>query len=267
MKNNKTTDRKPYFIWFFLMCCFSAQALDSLNSTRRINANIKPITDSLISSATAGSAEDQYQLALAYFHVDDRENGEKWIKSSSDTGHKKASYVYGAFFASRAENQLAFQRYKISADAGYPPALHQMGLTYLYGGQNGVNVPKDPAQASEYFRQAVLSAQGSLRSQARLARQYFEGEGVPQNTNIAYHLYLDAGQKGLYRSYSRLALDWHDQGGLDPNPEKYNTYWDIFKHNKDRDVCEEVQGGQGDYQCGGEHKWLHEVFLHFEQYM
>ena len=254
-------------VLFLLFICgvFLAWA-DSPTSARRINAKIKSLSQSLISSAEKGEAEDEYQLALSYFHIHDMEQGEKWIKLASEKGHEKSMYVYGAFFASRSNDSSAYKWYKMSADKQYVPALHQMGLIYLYGGEGGVQVSKDPVQASEYFKSAVLSSHGSLRSQARLAWQYFTGTGVARNTSIAYQLYLDAGQRGLYRAYSRLALDWHDRGGIDPDPVKYNTYWNIFKNNEDRVFCGEDEEG-ADYHCGEEHKWLYEVFLHFEQYM
>ncbi len=239
---------------------------DSPTSARRINAKIQPLNQSLISSAEQGGAEEAYQLALSYLYIDDRENGEKWLKTASEKEHEKAMYVYGAFFASQSDDLSAHKWYKRSADKNYVPALHQMGLAYLYGGQGGVQVSKNPATASEYFKEAVLSPNGSLRSQARLAWQYFSGTGLARNTNIAYRLYLDAGQRGLYRAYGRLALDWHDRGGLDPNPAKYNTYWNIFKNNEDRVFCGEDADG-ADYPCDRDHRWLHEVFLHFEQYM
>ena len=245
---------------------FCATALDSIGSARQIDAQIKPITQNLISSAQGGNAEDAYQLALAYFYNEDRENGEKYIKIAVEQEHEKAMYVYGAFFASQSESQQAMKWYNASAEKGYVPALHQQCLIHLYGGLHHTDgISKNPVKAVAYCKQAVLSPKGSLRSQARLAQFYFTGTGVPRNKDIAYRLYLDAGQKGLYRAYSRLALDWHDQGGLDPDPTKYDTYWRLFKYNKDRDICEEVEGN---YQCkGGQHRWLYEVFLHFSQYM
>ncbi len=255
-----------FFSLLLFFLCFSAYTLDSISSARRIDAQVKSITQNLISSAEGGNAESAYQLALAHFHVDDRENGEKYIKIASEKGHEKAMYVYGAFFASQSETKSAIKWYNASAEQEYVPALHQQCLIYLYGGLHDTDgIEKDLTKAFEYCQQAVLSDKGSLRSQARLAHFYKEGIGVSRNTDIAYHLYLDAGQKGLYRAYSRLALDWHDRGGWDPDPDRYDTYWRLFKYNEDR--CEGAQGGQGDYQCGGQHKWLYEVFLHFEQYM
>ena len=259
-------NRIYYYIGFFFS--FSISALDSISSARQIDAQIKPITQSLITSAEGGSAESAYQLALAYFYVEDRENGEKWIKLSSEKGNEKAMYVYGSFFDSQSDTKSALKWYRASAEKGYVPALHQQCLIYSYGGLHHTDgVEKDPDKAFDYCKQAVLSPKGSLRSQARLAQFYAKGIGVSQNKDIAYNLYLDAAQKGLYRAYSRLALDWHDQGGWDPDPEKHNTYWRLFKYNEDRSICKENQGGQGDYQCGGEHRWIYEVFLHFAQYM
>ena len=257
-----------FFPLFLFFLCFSPYALDSISSARRIDAQVQPITQDLISSAEEGHTESAYQLALAYFHVDDRKNGEKYIKLSAEEGHEKAMYVYGAFFASQSETKSAVKWYNASAETGYVPALHQQCLIYLYGGLHHTDgIAKDEAKAVEYCEQAVLSDKGSLRSQARLAYFYAEGVGVPRDTDRAYSLYLDAGQKGLYRAYSRLALDWHDREGYDPDPDRYDTYWKLFKYNKDRDVCEEAQGGQGDHLCGNRHQWLYEVFLHFEQYM
>jgi len=167
-----------------------------------------------------------------------------------------------------------------SASMDYVPAIHEMGLKYLYGhflrsikititdGQrfidtdrtNSYLVKPDDKKAFEYFKQATQA--GSLRSQARLAFMYFEGRGVPQDIETARLLYLDAAQKGLYRAYSRLANDWYAEDGVTPNSKKFNEYYNIYKRNEDRDYNEEFR-----LNARREGSWLYEIFLNFEDFM
>ncbi len=279
-----------YFILLFYVFLFvngyPASALSETDSKEAIERKLREIKNNqnnLSSKAEKGDADAQYKLGLLYLHEDfngDRngeyfdgfKEGKSLLESAGKKGHVKAlyvSYMVGKASGSRDEENLKWLRE--SSDADYVPALHQMGLYYHYKGATPDGYfpdEQDNRRAADFFKRAVLK--GSLRSQARLAYLYSKGLGVRKDIDRAYILYLDAAQRGLYRAYSRIALDWHDRGGIDPNQEKFDEYWWKYKNNEDREpFCGEDEQGR-DYVCNqndGPPSIVYQFFLNFEDYI
>ncbi len=258
----------------------AASETDSKRSIERQIVNLMQNMENLMSQAENGNANSQYELGLIYIYKMETENNGftdnynlsiKWLREAAEKHNlARAKYVL-AFLLSRSSGDdldLIMRLFTESASDDYVPALHRMGLLKHYGGLDSIRINKSNEEAAEFFRRAT--SRGSLRSQARLAHFYFEGLGVTRDTTKAYILYLDAAQRGLYRAYSRLALDWHDRGGLSPDSEKFEEYWWKYKNNEDREpFCGEDEEGR-DYFCGSNRKeptLLYEMFLHFEDYI
>lgn len=85
----------------------------------------------------------------------------------------------------------AFQRFKKSAEHGYPDGAFAVGLFY-YVGVNPVS--KNYATAIAYFKRA--SNAGSEDANAYLARCYWNGEGVNVNRALAKDYARQAGAEG-----------------------------------------------------------------------
>ena len=84
------------------------------------------------------------------------------------------------------------------ADQGNADAQWQMGVRY----HNGENVPRDDAQAMQWFLRAA--EQGHATAQATLGAYYWAGRGVPQDLSKAYFWSALALAQGDENSKSRL---------------------------------------------------------------
>ncbi len=262
-----------YFIYlFFFTLSHSAIALSETDSKAVINREIQTLMrdmEGLVSQAEKGDTDSQYKLGLVYVYTNQFSLAKQWLQAA-EKNSPKARYALAYLLATSSGNDdnYVLDLFKRSADDDYTPAIHYMGLLYHYGGLHTIRMEQNNVKAEELFKRATLK--GSLKSQAHLALFCFEGLGRCNSKEKAYILYLDAAQRGLYRAYSRLALDWHDRGGIDPNPEKYEEYWWKYKNNEDRKpFCGEDEQGR-DYDCGDEgdpSNSLYMLFLHFEDYM
>ncbi len=250
----------------------------------RSETESKHIIDKKIKRLWKKDNPSHYERALMLLHRDDFDQTQAWKRGEEppyrerdlivavkvlklaieeDEDNEKALYVLAKIVRvsgsgiESLDQQDSVRFFKKSAAAGYPPALHQRGLHYLYGHTGSHVVEQDDKKAFDFFRRAAKK--GSLRSQARLAYMYFEGRGVAKDTEKSRLLWLDAAQKGLYRAYSRLAYDWYDRGALSPNIWKYNEYHNKFKNNEDRRNPSDKSFKEGDF--------LHGIFLNFEDFM
>jgi putative methionine-R-sulfoxide reductase with GAF domain len=89
------------------------------------------------------------------------------------------------------------QRLAANGDAD---AQWQMGVRY----HNGENVPRDDAQAMQWFQRAA--EQGNVAAQRALGAYYFAGRGVPTDFSKAYFWSAIAGAQGDEMSKSRLPV-------------------------------------------------------------
>jgi TPR repeat protein len=84
------------------------------------------------------------------------------------------------------------------ADRGDAEAQYQMGVRY----DEGDSVPKDDAQAVQWFQHAA--EQGQVDAQAHLGAYYWAGRGVPEDLSKAYMWSMIAVAGGDENSKSRL---------------------------------------------------------------
>jgi TPR repeat protein len=84
------------------------------------------------------------------------------------------------------------------ADRGDADAQWQMGVRY----HNGEGVPRDDAQAMQWFQRAA--EQGQVIAQATLGAYYWAGRGVPQDLSKSYFWSAIALAQGDENSKSRL---------------------------------------------------------------
>jgi len=257
------------FLITLLIINFSAFSLSEVDSLQTIDSKIEQLkkknNPSDYEKALILVHRHNYDKTQAYkaglepeYRENDREVAIKILKKL--TNDERALYVLASLtFSSDPESSESF--FRKSAQLNYPPALHEVGLFYHYGHTGFYSVEQDDKKAFNFFKQATQA--GSLRSQARLAYMYFEGKGVDRDTEKARLLYLDAAQKGLYRAYSRLAFDWYDRGALTPNTQKFNEYYNKYKNNEDR----EAQQSHRENPVLKEGEFLHQMFLHFEDFM
>jgi hypothetical protein len=84
------------------------------------------------------------------------------------------------------------------ADQGDPEAQYQLGVRY----DEGESVPKDDAQAVQWFERAA--DQGQVDAQAHLGAYYWAGRGVPEDLSKAYMWSMIALAGGDDNSKSRL---------------------------------------------------------------
>lgn len=106
------------------------------------------------------------------------------------------------------------------AGTGNMAAQYELASRYL----DGRDVPRDPAQATEWFRKAA--ANGSAPAQYRLGAIYEKGNGVPRSAKEAAVWYRKAADAGNVRAMHNLAVLIAD--GLDGKPD-YGLAADWFR--------------------------------------
>src|SRR2546422_535443 len=79
---------------------------------------------------------------------------------------------------------------KKEADSGDAVAQYDLGRMYA----KGEGVPKDAAEAAEWFRKAAT--QGNALAQVKLGRMYYDGEGVPKDAAEAAEWWQKAAAQG-----------------------------------------------------------------------
>jgi len=88
--------------------------------------------------------------------------------------------------------------YKKAADQGFAAAQGTLGYLYV----EGKGVPKDFAQATEWFRKAA--DQGQADSQNSLGYAYFTGQGVNRDFRQAAEWFRKAAEQGHAFAQSNL---------------------------------------------------------------
>ena len=95
------------------------------------------------------------------------------------------------------EHAEAVNWYRRAADQGYASAQSNLGLMYA----KGEGVPKDDAEAVKWYRSAA--EQGNATAQFNLSGMYLRGEGVPQNYVVAYSWASIAAASGASDAHTR----------------------------------------------------------------
>lgn len=105
-------------------------------------------------------------------------------------------YKEGLDAYAKAQYDVAFARWIVSAEAGYPKAMCDVG--WLYG--QGTGVAKDETRAFEFMRRAAEN--GYVRAQNNLGLYYNNGTGTPVSYKEALK-WLETAQRA---GYDKLAV-------------------------------------------------------------
>ncbi|MGS0693806.1 tetratricopeptide repeat protein [Shewanella sp. 0m-4] len=135
-------------------------------------------------------AEAQFMLGLMYMEGNGGEKdltiAERWLKLSSDNRHNEAPFVLGNLYLDEYANpQQAVDWYRLSAQRGYIPAMHQLGMVYIEGRLGAV----DTLKAKQWLWQAAT--QGSPEAQVDLATLEYNGINGESDL-IQVYVWLDA---------------------------------------------------------------------------
>src|SRR5438445_688560 len=114
-----------------------------------------------------------------------RPNGAQAQQSAAQTQQSHLEL----YFAASKGNKTALNQLRVRAEQGNVDAQFDLGFMY----QNGDGVPKDSAQAVQWYRRAA--EQGYAKAQYNLGLLYRNGDGVPKELVTAYMWFsLVAGQ-------------------------------------------------------------------------
>ncbi|MCG9732351.1 sel1 repeat family protein [Shewanella sp. Isolate13] len=125
----------------------------------------------------------------------------KWLKLSSGNGHSEAPYVLGNLYLDEYNQpQQALDWYLLSAERGFAPAMHQLGMGYI----KGVFGDVDAVKGKQWLRQAA--ALGLAEAQVDIATLEYNGfNGEPDLIKI--YVWLDAAShQGNEMAKQRLKL-------------------------------------------------------------
>ncbi|KAF7727770.1 hypothetical protein EC973_007001 [Apophysomyces ossiformis] len=120
-----------------------------------------------------------------------------------------------------------FAQLKILANEGCPHAFYPLGLCYL-------RIQQSPSQAFHWFKAAAEINLEQLDkevkeivalAQCRVAAMFFKGEGVPENTNMAWQWFLKSANNG--NKYAQYMVGLHYEKGLtvQKDEEKAKMYF------------------------------------------
>lgn len=124
-------------------------------------------------------------------------------KPLADKGGAVAMFNIGVLYAQglglEANDKIAVEWYRKSAEGAYAPAQFNFGTAYA----NGRGVEKDDALAAKWWQAAA--GQGHLQAQYNLATLYYFGRGVEKNIDKAKSWYQKAADRGDQRAKKALA--------------------------------------------------------------
>lgn len=140
--------------------------------------------------AAAGSAEAQYQLAVAYLNgwgvTPDGAESAKWLRLAAAQGHVSAQYVLSNV-ADITRREAVTWKQK-AAEQGHSSARWQLGVAYLFGD----GVPQDSGKGVWWLEKAAW--QGNAGAIMSLGDIYYYGRGVRQDSREAAKWYLFGAQ-------------------------------------------------------------------------
>ena len=147
--------------------------------------------------AARGDAQAQYYLGLSYEYSP---VAVKWFRKAADQGHAKAQYfLYTQYRDGIGVTQDSVQASKWlqrAAAGGSDSAQYSMGLESAMAGS--------PGEAAKWYR--LAAAQGHDNAQLKLARHYWDGQGVERNVVRAYMWLLLAAEAGNQTAIEEHAL-------------------------------------------------------------
>src|SRR5439155_642019 len=133
-----------------------------------------------------------------------RPNGAPAQQSAAQTQQRHLEL----YFAASKGNKTALNQLRVRAEQGNVDAQFDLGFMY----QNGDGVPKDSAQAAQWYRKAA--EQGLSGAQNSLGVMYANGNGVPKDSAQAAQWYRKAAEQDLSAAQFNLGLLYDNGDGV-----------------------------------------------------
>lgn len=124
-----------------------------------------------------------------------------------------------------ADRSEAFGWFLKAADAGFPQAMHQVGVMY----RDGNGTVKDTAKMEEYLLKA--SEAGFMPSITLLADIYSQGRLLPRNDPEAFRLYLLGAELGNGGCMYKVATMYQNGVGTEVDEEKADMWFSRFSYS------------------------------------
>lgn len=120
----------------------------------------------------------------------------------------RADFKAGEKAYQRGDYAMALREWQPLAEKGQAVAQYSLGLLYA----NGQGVPKDDAQARQWYEKAAL--QGHAGAQVNLGSLYDYGRGGPQDFRMAAKWYRRSADQGNDLAQRRLGLLYERGDGV-----------------------------------------------------
>ncbi len=121
-------------------------------------------------------------------------DAEHWFEKAAKHHSPEAEYAMGTLFSVTEGHEHDLQRaaafLRVSAQAGYVPSKHSLGLLLV----NHPELPQSPGEAQSVLEEAAGG--GSWRSSVVLGILYRDGKGVPKDAATACRWFIVAGKQG-----------------------------------------------------------------------
>ncbi len=183
---------------------------------------------SLGDKARAGSAEAQYELAIAYASgilvTQNRKLALAWMRKAAERGALEAQNtvadMLGSDRASPEKKAESLVWRRKAAERGHASAQSSLGTAYRYGD----GVPKDSQAATKWHEKAAQ--QGNAGGQFGLAMSYALGDGAPRDDRLALEWAQKAANTGNQVAQFYMGLVYADGLlGVTKNMEAAMTWW------------------------------------------
>lgn len=197
----------------------------------------------LISNASKGNSDAQYELGKAYFEgtyglTIDAEEAFRWIMKAAKKGHIFAENHIGVCYATgiyvKKNDEEAIKWYRLSALHGNVVAQGNLGFKYY----SGEGCKKDIAQAVKWW--SLAADQGYDEAQKRLGDCYYSGLGVEVDYGKAVSLYEKAVAQDNDSAQIMLATCYREGKGVEKDIEKCINLLDIAAKNGSTDAMIEL---------------------------
>jgi len=152
-----------------------------------------------VDTADPTDAEAMFELHIQYREAGDETKAHKWLHKAAELGHCQALTKLSA--RADGENRLALVLK--AAELGCDQAQYDLGLWYLHYTSTDY-VQKDYAQAAFWLEKAA--EQGNMDAQLKLGLMYLEGQGVPQDDDVALAWIRKSAEQEHEWAYSQLGM-------------------------------------------------------------
>lgn len=132
-------------------------------------------------------------------------DAEHWFEKAAKQHSPEGDYAMGTLFSLTEGHEHDLQRaaayLRESAQAGYVPSKHSLGLLLV----NHPELPRSQGEAQSLLEAAACG--GSWRSSVVLGILYRDGKGVGKDTAMAYRWFMIAGKQGGARTQEYVQRD------------------------------------------------------------